>query len=58
MNLPLTQCFDMSAKDHIRRSIINEHGSLDRFTILLKLRLLLKPMRYDGDCKVRFPIAF
>ena len=46
------QCFDMTAKDSIHKSIIAQHTSLDRFTVVLKLRLLLKPMRYDGDCEV------
>ena len=46
------QCFDMTAKDSIHKSIIAQHTSLDRFTGVLKLRLLLKPMRYDGDCEV------
>ena len=42
----------MTAKDSIHKSIIAQHTSLDRFTVVLKLRLLLKPMRYDGDCQV------
>ena len=42
----------MTAKDSIHKSIIAQHSSLDRFTVVLKLRLLLKPMRYDSDCEV------
>ena len=47
------QCFDITAKEYIHNCIKGQHdGSLDRFTDVLKLRLLLKPMRYDGDCEV------
>ena len=46
------QCFDMTAKKSIHESIIGQHGSLKQFTVVLKLRLLLRPMRYDGDCEV------
>ena len=45
----------MSARDHIHKSIKEEHASLDRFTVVLKLRLLLRPMRYDGDCQASRP---
>ena len=47
------QCFDITAKEYIHKCIKGQYNdSLDRFTVVLKLRLLLKPMRYDGDCKV------
>lgn len=39
----------MTARTHIISSIERQHGSVDNFTRLLKLRFLLRPLRYDGD---------
>lgn len=39
----------MTARAHIVSSIERQHGSVDSFTRLLKLRFLLRPLRYDGD---------
>jgi hypothetical protein len=41
----------MSAKEHILSSIRSRHGTVDSFTQLLKLRFLLRPLRYDGDLR-------
>lgn len=46
-------CFDMSARNYIVSSITLQHGSLDEFTKLLRLRLLLRPLRFDGDIQAR-----
>ena len=42
-------CFDPAAASLIRREITALHGSLQAFTAYLRLRFLLRPMRYDGD---------
>lgn len=41
--------FDMGARSHILSNIVQQHGSVARFTRLLKLRFLLQPLRYDAD---------
>lgn len=42
-------CFDAAARQLIVREIERQHGSLDAFTIFLKLRLLLMPLTYERD---------
>lgn len=42
-------CFDPSARDFIRGEIALQHGSISAFTEFLRLRFLLRPLRYDLD---------
>ena len=49
INVGEAKCFDETAAKHIRNEIIERHGTLDRFTTVLKLRLILKPLSFDGD---------
>lgn len=42
-------CFDPQAEGLIRREIERRYGSIAEFTAFLRLRFLLRPLRYDAD---------